>query len=195
MPSCQSLSTPRGEFVLEQPSTSSSCCELRPGFIAMVRNRPFSGVISDDPNVHLEEFEDLCSCLVIPGMTQETLRWKLFPFSLVDRAEQWYTHTAEHVNNWGELRENFCDSFSLYECIELLPCELLNFEQLEGESIGAAWARFLRLMTSSPDMSIPDDIATYTFYTRIDMESAQELDLLAGGSFENQTLVERREIL
>ena len=138
----------------------------------MVRNRPFSGAISDDPNVHLEEFEDLCSCLVIPGMTHETLRWKLFPFSLVDRAEQWYTHTAEHVNNWGELRENFCDSFSLYERIELLPCELLDFEQLEGESIGAAWARFLHLMTSIPDMSIPDDIAMYTFYTRIDMESA-----------------------
>ena len=44
-------------------------------------------------------------------------------------------------------------------------------------------------------MSIPDDIAMYTFDTRIDMESAQELNLLAGGSFENQTLVERREIL
>jgi hypothetical protein len=87
MPSCQSLSTPRGEFVLEQPSTYPSSGELHPGFIAMVRNRPFSGAISNDAHDHLEEYEELCSCLVILGMTQETLRWKLFPFSLVVRAE------------------------------------------------------------------------------------------------------------
>jgi hypothetical protein len=99
MPSYQSPSTLRGEFVLEQPSTSSSSCELRPDFIAMVRNRPFAGAISDDLHVHLVEFEYLCSFLVIPGMTQEILRCKLFPSSLVDRAEQWYTHTIESVDN------------------------------------------------------------------------------------------------
>ena len=112
MPSYQSLSTPRGEFILEQPSTSSSCCELSPSFIAMVQNRPFSGVISNDPHVHVEEFEGLCSGLLVLGMTQETLRWKLFPFSLVDRADQWYTLTVGSVNNWEELRDNFCYSFS-----------------------------------------------------------------------------------
>jgi hypothetical protein len=54
----------------------------------MVRNRPFSGAISDNPHAHVEEFEGLCPGLLVLGMTQEPLRWKLFPFSLVDRAEQ-----------------------------------------------------------------------------------------------------------
>jgi hypothetical protein len=107
MPSFQSVTTPRGEFVLEQPSTFSSSCKLRPDFIAMVRNWPFSGAIRDDPHDHLKEFEELCSCLVILGMTQETLRWKLFPFSLVDRVEQWYTRTIRSVDNW----ENFVKTF------------------------------------------------------------------------------------
>src|SRR6185503_13173674 len=86
------LSTPRGEFSEPSPSSSSSY-ELGPGFISMVRKRPFLGEIHEDPYDHLQEFEELCSGLEILGMTQEALRWKLFPFSLTERTEQWYTRT------------------------------------------------------------------------------------------------------
>ena len=37
----------------------------------MVRKRPFSGEINEDPYDHLQRFEELCSGLVILGMTQE----------------------------------------------------------------------------------------------------------------------------
>ena len=71
-PSFPQLSTLKGEF--SKPlSSSSSRHELGPGFISMVRQRPFSRVINDDPLDHLQEFEELCSSLVIPGMTQEIL--------------------------------------------------------------------------------------------------------------------------
>ena len=84
-PSFPQLSTPMGEFPEPLPP-SSSIHELDPGFIAMVRKRPFSGEIHGDPYEHLQEFEELCSGLVILGMTQEALRWKLFPFSLIESA-------------------------------------------------------------------------------------------------------------
>jgi hypothetical protein len=75
--SIQQLATSKGEFY--EPSQSSkqilsSGYELHPGFIAMIRNQPFSGAINEDPYDHLQEFEEQCSCLVIPSMTQETLR-------------------------------------------------------------------------------------------------------------------------
>ena len=109
----------------------------------MVRKRPFSGEIHEDPYEHLQEFEELCSGLVILGMTQEALRWKLFPFPLIEKAEQWYTHTIGNMTgDWEELRDDFCYSFSLTERIDSLPTDILAFEQLEKESIGAAWARF-----------------------------------------------------
>jgi len=66
--------------------------ELHPRIIAMVRAQTFSGLENEDPDHHLQVVEELCSCLVIPGISQETLSWKLFPFSLVGKAEQWYTH-------------------------------------------------------------------------------------------------------
>ena len=90
------LSTPMGEFSEPSPSSSSNH-ELDPGFKALVRKRPFSGEMHEDPYKHLQEFEKLCSGLVILGMTQEALRWKLFPFSLIERAEQWYIRTIENI--------------------------------------------------------------------------------------------------
>jgi hypothetical protein len=76
-------------------------------------------------------------------MTQKTVKWKLFPFSLMGRAKQWYTHTVGSVNgNWEELRDDFCNSFSLmertdqwYNRIASLPIDILEFEQAE-ESFG-----------------------------------------------------------
>ena len=59
-----------GEFLEPSPSSSFNH-ELDPSFIAMVRKRPCSGEIHEDPYEHLQEFEELCSGLVILGMTQE----------------------------------------------------------------------------------------------------------------------------
>jgi hypothetical protein len=107
--SIQQLSVSRGEFY--EPSQSSkwflsSGYELRPGFIAMVWNRPFSRVINVEPYNHLQEFKELCLCLVILGMTQETLRWKLFPFShreggaMVHPYDREYERWLGRTPNW-----------------------------------------------------------------------------------------------
>ena len=65
--------------------------------------------------------------------------------SLIRRAKQWYTLMIGSMNgDWEEFRADFCHSFSLIKCINSLPIDILDFEQLE-ESIGAAWARFLCL--------------------------------------------------
>jgi hypothetical protein len=81
-------------------------------------------------------------------MTQESIRWQLFPLSLSERVEQWYTNTIKSVNgDCGKLRDNFCNSFSLvertvqwYTHMASLSGDIL--EQLEEESIGVVWARF-----------------------------------------------------
>ena len=72
---------------------------------------------------------------------------------------------------------------------------MLAFEQVEKETVGAAWARFSRLLASSPDWSIPDDVALHIFYTSLDMDSADDLDIAAGGSFAHRSPTEGREIL
>ena len=71
--------------------------EIRPSLIAMVPAQSFSGKKDECPYAHLQTFEENCSLLIIPGMSQNTLRWKLFPFSLMGEAKFWYNRTARRV--------------------------------------------------------------------------------------------------
>jgi len=138
----QYRSASKGEFSEPPPKPNFlTGCELRPGLIAMVWAQPFSGHYNENPCHHLHEFEEMCSCLSIPDMTQETLKWKLFPFSLMGKAKQCYTHAVESMNgDWDELKDKFCLVFFPMSRIDSLPRAILNFEQREKESIGAAWA-------------------------------------------------------
>ena len=71
-PTIQNLSAPKGEFV-EPPQylkpITTSIYELRPSFEAMVREQAFSGLDYENPYTHLQEFEQLCACLTIAGMS------------------------------------------------------------------------------------------------------------------------------
>ena len=103
----------KGEFP-EPPSKAkiSSGYELRPSLIAMVWAQPFFGLDSGNPCNHLHEFEEVCSCLRISGITQQTLRWKLFPFSLTGKVKQWYIFAIESTNgDWDEIKDKFCLAF------------------------------------------------------------------------------------
>jgi hypothetical protein len=105
----------------------------------MVRENPFSGFDLENSYHNLRDFEQVCSCLKIRGMRQETVRWKLFPFSLQERAKQCYTSTVGYVNGSREkLRDRFCLAFFLVTRITALRVEILSFKQIENESIGAA---------------------------------------------------------
>ena len=85
--------------------------------------------------------------------------------------------------DWEELWVDFCHLFSLTERINALLIDILDFEQLEKESIGVAWARFLYLFASSPDISIPNDASLDIF--------CLGLDITVGGSFATQ--LQRKE--
>ena len=52
--------------------------ELRSHLINMVQDQPFLVKHDENPYSHLNEFEQTCACLRIAGMSDETLRWKLF---------------------------------------------------------------------------------------------------------------------
>jgi hypothetical protein len=69
------LLAPKGDLLEPPPSSHPILIdgnELHPTFIAMVRDQTFSGLEDENPYTHLGEFEQLCSCLTIAGMTQET---------------------------------------------------------------------------------------------------------------------------
>ena len=64
--------------------------ELHLYLIKLIWDKSFSREGDENLYSHLWEFEQTCAYLRIAGMSDKTLRWKLFLFSLMGRAKQWY---------------------------------------------------------------------------------------------------------
>jgi hypothetical protein len=89
----------------------SSGYELSSELIAMVKDES-SGEVNENPYFHLCEFEQICACLHIESMSYETLRWKLFPSSLIGKSKHWYRrHVKRSKGNWKALSSSFCLQF------------------------------------------------------------------------------------
>jgi hypothetical protein len=96
----------------------------------MVQDKSFCGEVNENSYSHLHEFEQTCACLHIKGMSDETLRWKLFPFSLMGEAKCWYSlNIRNSQRDWGVLCSSFClQFFSIYRVVKL-RVEVLTFKQ------------------------------------------------------------------
>jgi hypothetical protein len=133
--------------------------ELRPCLIKLIQDQSFSGEGNENPYSHLWEFEQTYACLHITSMSDKTLRWKLFPFSLMGWAKQWYSQTVGSMQGDSEtLCSKFCLCFFFISKVVSLWKEVLNFRQLEEESLGTSWDRFNDLIITGPDLAIQDPI-------------------------------------
>ena len=59
--------------------------ELKSGLIHLFLT--FHGFAREDPNKHLKEFHVVCSSIRPTGVTEEQIKLRAFPFSLVDSAK------------------------------------------------------------------------------------------------------------
>jgi hypothetical protein len=70
--------------------------EIKSSTICIVQHSPFTG--KEDPNLHLQAFIQLCQTFNMDGVTQDQMRARLFPFSLLGKALQWFhSQPAETV--------------------------------------------------------------------------------------------------
>jgi hypothetical protein len=73
--------------------------------------------------------------------------------------------------------------------------EVISFEQWKNESVGAAWARFTKIVDSGPDLGIAEPILLQHFSDGLGPDLAIFLDCSSGGSFTHLTLFECKDIL
>jgi hypothetical protein len=76
--------------------------EIKTSTIRMVQHSTFTG--KEDPNLHLQAFIQLCQTFNMDRVTQDQMRARIFPFSLLGKALKWfYSQPAETVQNWDTL--------------------------------------------------------------------------------------------
>jgi hypothetical protein len=62
--------------------------ELKPALINMVQQSPFCGKGSEDANAYLQHFLEICNTFTIRGVSQNAVRLRFFPFSLLGKVKQ-----------------------------------------------------------------------------------------------------------
>ena len=114
----------------------------------------------------------------------------------MEKAKQWYTHAIGSMNgSWEELKDMFCLALFPMSRIDSLSRAILDFEQYERESIGAAWARFSMLIHGVLDLSLPKSVLLHLFCSGLNIEAALYLDMTIGGSFTHKTMMEQKKSL
>jgi hypothetical protein len=86
------FSAPSNTNVPTRPTTTvgDRNFELKPMLINMVQANLFSGKPNEDANAHLQHFLEVCRTFTIRGVTDDAIHLRLFSFSLLGKAEQWF---------------------------------------------------------------------------------------------------------
>jgi hypothetical protein len=64
--------------------------ELKLALINMVQASQFYGKAHEDTSAHLQHFLEICSTFTIKGVSRDAILLRLFPFSLLGKAKQWF---------------------------------------------------------------------------------------------------------
>ncbi|GJW63696.1 hypothetical protein Tco_0115580 [Tanacetum coccineum] len=112
----------------------------------------YHGWIDEDVINHIAMVLRMIDSIYVPGMDSHQLQMKIFPFSLADKAKQWWINKGEgKITVWEELVEKFFCKFypESYDGEE----EMLD----EGDNWGIDPFEFISLVNSSFDKHMKID--------------------------------------
>ncbi|XP_062103056.1 uncharacterized protein LOC133814058 [Humulus lupulus] len=149
-----------------------------------------------DPHLHLQLFIEVSDSFKIPGVTEVSLRLKLFPYSLRDRARAWLNSLPSNsVTTWQELAERFLMKYFPPTKNAKLHNEITSFQQLDEEYLYEAWERFKELLRNCPHHGIPHCIQMETFYNGLNAHTRMVVDASGNGALLAKSYNEEYEIL
>jgi hypothetical protein len=124
--------------------------------------------------LHVKKFDELCDKIKPANMDPGVLRVKLFPHSLIGLAKTWCETVAEKEKRlWFNLRASFLERFG--KCTIEHQKLMLDFKQLEKESITQAWKRFKKY-TCNLEYGLRDYLLLNCFYYGLNQQSKHLLD-------------------
>ena len=110
-----SFATPSNNFMREpiaQPDVAAAEYEIKPNLVSMVQHDQYGGSASEDADMHLHNFTELCNMTRIKDYDIDALKWRLFPFSLRGKAKEWFLALPRgNIIIWWIVAGNFYLSF------------------------------------------------------------------------------------
>ncbi|XP_071905713.1 uncharacterized protein [Coffea arabica] len=168
--------------------------ELKSGLIQLLPS--FHGLPGEEPYKHLQEFDVVCNSMKPPGITEEQIKMRAFPFSLKDSAKDWlYYLSPGSITTWGQLMKKFLDKYFPASRAASLRKEICGIKQHPGESLYEYWERYKNLLRRCPQHQISEQLIIQYFYEGLIFRDRSIIDAASGGALVNKTPQEARELI
>ena len=169
--------------------------ELKPGLINMVQASQFCGKAHEDASAHLQHFLEICSTFIIKDVPRDAILLRLFPFSLLGKAKQWFYATRDKNTTWSLCSTAFLAKFFPIGKTNALRGKISNFQQQNDESVPEAWERFQDYISECPHHGMEKWLLMQTFYHGLVTSARETMDAAAGGAFLSLTLARATELV
>ncbi|KAG7559399.1 Retrotransposon gag domain [Arabidopsis thaliana x Arabidopsis arenosa] len=178
------------------PPVQNNNFEIKSGLISMIQGNKFHGLPLEDPLDHLDNFDRLCSLTKINGVSEDSFKLRLFPFSLGDKAHHWEkTLPAGSITSWDECKKAFLTKFFSNSRTARLRNEISSFTQKQSESICEAWERFKGYTIQCPHHGFKKASLLSTLYRGVLPKIRMLLDTASNGNFLNKDVEEGWELI
>ncbi|XP_076950250.1 uncharacterized protein LOC143623168 [Bidens hawaiensis] len=105
----------------------------------------FHGKATEEPYLHLSDFNSVCALISSQGFTAEEVKMVVFQFSLKDVAKQWFLSLpSASIFTWGDLAQQFLDEYYTPQRTTEARNNIRNFQQLTGETFYESFQRMTK---------------------------------------------------
>ncbi|GKB12864.1 reverse transcriptase domain-containing protein [Tanacetum coccineum] len=157
---------------------------LKNDMIQQVQNScPFHGP-GDDANKHLDKFLHVTQSMKVNGVSDDALRLHLFPYSLQDRAAEWFDRLPRNsINSFDQMAKIFLGKYFPPSMVTKLRNDITNFRQRPDESLFEAWERYKLSIDRCPNHNMLPVTQIDTFYNGLTLRHRDTINAAAGGTF------------
>ncbi|GFS32289.1 hypothetical protein Acr_00g0021770 [Actinidia rufa] len=158
--------------------------------LAMLVNLPiFRGVLNENSYTHVKLFEEIVSTVRVDiNIRTEWVKLRLFPFSLKERAKEWFNMLRPgSIRTWVDLQKEFYKKYFPMSHTTQLKRAVTLFEGRPGESFHKVWERFNECVNAVPHHGLTVSQLVSSFYEGHASEQRQFVEALSNGRFLSKT--------
>lgn len=166
------------------PTTNATHFELKPQIFQLLPI--FRGLENEDPYMHIKDFLEICSTFKFQNFSDESVRLRLFPFSLKDKANGWLKSLPSGtITSWEILVRKFLSKFFPMSKTNKLRKEIADFCQEEHEKFYESWERFKDSILKCPHHGFEIWRLIQYFYNGLTQSNRNMIESMNGGGFLN----------